>query len=283
MKIALNPHAKLKVSLTLIAIAFCSLAVGQTSEPHFEPLSIDRPDVSNLPTTVLPGQLQFELGAEWAKGPLSKEFYQPNLVFRSGITKKSELRIGFNQLFLDSLNDGVGDNVLFFSIGGKYRFLEEQGARPSIAIQPEFALPFGDGATLHHDYPNYALADYSLILLFNNTLHKQVFINYNAGIFWSRNGRVDYLLSASASFLHTHRLGYFLEAYALVEEQDKFPLSYDGGLMFLAYPRIQFDVYIGNRHVDGERFWFGGAGIGFRIDPKDLGPKDFKSTGIAHP
>lgn len=280
---ALDPKSKLKVSLTLIALAISCLAVAQSPENHFEPLSIDRPDVSNLPTTVLPGQLQFELGTEWAKSALSKEFYQPNLLFRTGINKKSELRIGFNQLILDSLNSGVGDNVLFLSIGGKYRFVEERGTRPSVAIQPEFALPFGDGANLHHDYPNYALADYSLILLFNNTIHRQVFINYNAGVFWSRTGRVDYLLSASTSFLHTHRLGYFLEGYALVEEQNKFPLSFDAGLMFLAYPRVQFDAYFGNRHVDGERFSFGGVGIGFRIDPKDLAPKKFERTGITHP
>ena len=269
--------------LCICAVIGSHYAAGQTSQHDFEPLSIDRPDVSNLPTTVLPNQYQFELGAEFAKGPLSKEFYQPNLMFRTGLNKKSELRIGFNQLLLDSLNDGASDNVLFVSIGGKYRFLEEKGIRPSIAIQPEFALPFGDGVQLHHDYPNYALADYSLIFLFNNTLHKQIFINYNAGIFWSKTGRVDYLVSASTSFLHTHRLGYYVESYALVEEKKSFPLSINGGLMFLLYPRIQFDIYVGNRGVDGERFWFGGGGIGFRIDRGDLAPKDFKDTGIAHP
>ena len=278
----MNPHAKLCIVFACIAMAVGHHAVAQTPEYHFEQLSIDRPDVSNLPTTVLPGQLQFELGTEWARGPLSKEFYQPNMIFRTGINKKSELRIGFNQLLLDSLTDGPSDNVLYLSIGGKYRFVEEDGARPSIAIQPEFALPFGDGAQLHHDYPNYSLADFSLVLLFNNTVHKQVFINYNAGIFWSRNGRIDYLLSASTSFLHTHRVGYFLEGYALVEEAHEFPLSFDGGLMFLLYPRIQFDVYVGNRGVDGERFWFGGAGIGFRIDLRDLSPKTFSETGVAH-
>lgn len=258
------------------------VAISQDAEVRFEPLSIDRPDVSNLPTTVLPRQYQFELGTEWAKGPLSKEFYVPNLVFRTGLTKKSELRIGFNQLKLDSLGNRFDDNVVFVSIGGKYRFVEEDGARPSIAIQPEFSLPFGDGVNIRQDYPNYSLADFSLVMLFNNTVHKQIFINYNAGIFWSKNGRVDYLLSASTSFLHTHRLGYFVEGYSLVEEKSSFPVSFDGGIMFLASPRVQFDVYAGNRGVDGERFWFGGAGIGFRIDPGDMAPKTFGDTGIAH-
>lgn len=254
----------------------------QDPQSHFEPLSIDRPDISNLPTTVHPGHFQFEIGTEWARGPQSKEFYQPNMVFRTGLSKKAELRIGFNQLFLDSLNTGSGDNVLFLSIGGKYRFVEEDGARPSIAIQPEFALPFGDGAQLHHDYPNYSLADYSVVLLFNNTVHKQIFINYNAGFFWSRKGRVDYLLSASTSFLHTHRLGYYLEPYVLVEEEKSFPVSFNAGLMYLLYPRIQVDAYFGNRGIESERFWFGGFGLGFRIDKGDLSRKYFRETGIAH-
>ncbi len=277
---ALKPHAKPVIVLIFSVIASLQTAFGQ--EAHFEPLSIDRPDVSNLPTTVLPRQFQFEIGGEWAKGPTSKEFYVPNMVWRTGLSKKIELRIGFNQFFLDSIKSGTGDEVLFFSIGGKYRFVEEDGARPSIAIQPEFSLPFGDGVNLHRDYPNYSLADYSLILLFNNTLHKQIFINYNAGIFWSGRGRVDYLLSASASFLHTHRLGYYLEGYTFAEEKGELPLSFNAGLMFLYTPRIQFDVYTGNRGVDGSRFWFWGAGIGFRIDRGDMKPKDFHQTGIAH-
>lgn len=276
----MNPHPKLFV--LLLCLVGVIRASGQSDPPHFEPLSIDRPDISNLPTTVLPGQFQFELGTEWAKGPHSKEFYIPNVVLRTGLGKKAELRLGFNQLFLDSLGTGLSDDVLFFSIGGKYRFVEEDGLRPSIAIQPEFSLPFGDGAHIKHDYPNYSLADYSIVLLFNNTLHKQIFINYNAGVFWSRNGRLDYLLSASASFLHTHRLGYYLEPYTLIEEGNQLPISFNVGLMFLITPRIQVDTYFGNRGVAGDRFWFGGFGVGFRIDPGDMKAKNFHKTGIAH-
>jgi hypothetical protein len=275
----LNPHAKLTVILVLLSIAISHHAIAQEEESHFEPLSIDRPDVSNLPTTVLPGQYQFEGGVEWAKGTKSKELYYPNMIFRTGLSKKAELRLGFNRLFLDSLGSRVGDDVLFLSVGAKYRFLDEKGIRPAIAVQPEFSLPFGKGANLHHDYPNYAQADYSVVLLFNNTVHKQVFINYNTGVFWNKNGRIDYLLSASTSFLHTHRLGYYVEAYALIEEQTRFPLSGDAGLMFLLSPRIQLDIYFGNREVDGDRFWFGGAGVGFRVDPRDLRPKDFHADG----
>ncbi len=203
-------------------------------------------------------------------------------MFRTGINRKAELRLGFNQLFLDSLGSGLRDNVLYVSIGGKYRFLEEKNGRPAIAVQTEFSLPFGDGYYIHRDYPNYSLADYSVVFLFNNTLHKQVFLNYNAGVFWSKRGRVDYLLSASASFLHTHRLGYFFEGDTLIETAGSLPLSFDGGLMFLVSPRIQVDCYFGNRGIEEGRFWYYGFGVGFRIDPGDLQRKSFGQQGIIH-
>lgn len=271
---------KTRILLLCVACWLISQHAISQSQP-FENLSIDRPDVSNLPTTVHPGHFQFEIGTEWGRGNHTEEFHTPNFVFRTGINRRSELRIGFDQLFLDSLGAGTSDALMFVSFSGKYRFVEEDGLRPAIAIQPEFSLPFGDGSYVHRNRSNYSLADFSIIFLFNNTLHEQVFINYNAGVFWSRNDRVDWLLSASASFLHTHRIGYFLEAYTLVEDTN-LPFSFDGGIMFLAAPRLQFDIYVGHRTFDDDDAWFAGAGIGFRLDRGDLAKKTFQEIGIHH-
>ena len=54
-----------------------SVLFGQDPE-RFEFLSIDRPDVSNLPTTVRPGHLQFEVGLEFGKNDFFKEYTLPN-------------------------------------------------------------------------------------------------------------------------------------------------------------------------------------------------------------
>lgn len=253
---------------------------GQTSEP-FESLSIDRPDVSNLPTTIRPGHYQFELGSERGHGKSLREFHLPNMVFRTGLNRKSELRIGYDYIKLDSLGNGDNDGLMLGTIGGKYRFVEEQGSRPSVALQGEFALPFGSGADFNYNHVDYGLAAWSLLLLLNNTVHEQVFINYNAGAFWSRVDHLDFLLSVSASFLHTHRLGYFLEVYSLID-LDHAPVSFDGGLMFLVSPRFQVDVYGGQRAFETERLWFYGAGVGFRLDRGDLKRKTFNDIGVHH-
>jgi hypothetical protein len=263
------------------SLLMVALRVFAQSSGTFEPLSIDRPDVSNLPNTVLPGQYQFEMGSERGHGRELQEFHVPNLVFRTGINRKSELRIGFDHLRLDSTANGLHDNVLFLMLGGKYRFIEERGTRPSVALQAEFALPVGSGAGYHYDRDDYNLAAYSFLLLFNNTIHKQIFLNYNAGLFWSQSDLLDWLVSASLSFLHTHRLGYFIEAYSIILD-NKVPVSFDGGLMFLIYPRLQVDVYGGLKVFEVERLWFYGAGIGFRIDRGDLKRRTFQEIGIHH-
>src|SRR5688572_26378834 len=107
-------------------------AYGQ--EKSFEPLSIDRPDVSNLPNTVRPGHYQFEIGSERGHGKNLREFQVPNMVFRTGLNRKSELRVGFDHLRLDSLANGQVDNMLFLMLGAKYRFLDERDRCPSVAL-----------------------------------------------------------------------------------------------------------------------------------------------------
>ena len=268
--------------ILLSAFVISSLkGIAQSSE-SFENLSIDRPDVSNLPVTVRPGHYQFEIGGESYKNDYARESIIPNFLLRTGLNKKSELRIGLNNLRQDSLyNNGI-DKVLFATFSVKYRFVEEKGARPSIAIQPEFALPFGNGKEYHRSHADFAESDYAVFLLFNNSVHKKIFINYNTGVYWNKEGRLDYLASASTSFLHTHRLGYFLEVYTLIEDKKELPLSFDGGVTYLLSPRFQIDTYFGNREDGEDRYWFYGAGVGFRIDPKDLKPKTFKDIGIHH-
>lgn len=270
-----------KRALTALVLALSSTLAAQDSlVKKFEPLSIDRPDVSNLPTTVRPGHFQFEIGDEWGRSGFKRET-TPNFMFRTGINKKMELRIGLIHFHDDSLKQKWNDDVLIPSLSIKYRFVEEKGWRPAIAIQPEVALPFGQGEEVEQLKANFDFVNYSLVLLFNNTLHEKVFLNYNAGTLWTLTGQSKGLLSASASFAHTHRLGYFMEIYSIFNRASS-PISFDGGLMYLLMPRIQLDLYGGNRSVDNARYWFYGMGIGFRIDPDDIKPESFRKTGIHH-
>jgi hypothetical protein len=155
--------------------------------------------------------------------------------------------------------------------------VEERGLIPAFAVQPSMNIDKpGKGAV------GETQISYECVLLFNNTFHRQVFINYNYGWFWKDQSPPRHLASASLSFLHTHRLGYFVEAYSIKTRQEKGPISIDLGLTFLVTPRLQFDFYSGKKWGTAKQYYFFGGGFGFRIDADDLQPRSFKEIGIHH-
>jgi hypothetical protein len=126
----------LKLWLCPLLFLMSTILKSQTIN-SFESLSIDRPDVSNLPTTVRPGHFQFEVGLEFGKNDFVKEYSLPNFLLRTGLGKKLELRLGVSHLQLDSNESVSSDAFVVNSVSFKYRFLEEKGIRPAIALQPE--------------------------------------------------------------------------------------------------------------------------------------------------
>ena len=261
----------------MIAILVAGQASAQTST-EFEWLSIDRPDVSNLPVTVRPGHYQIELGVEYDKNGNSNEWYLPNFMFRTGLGNKTELRLGTYFVRIDSAFGRQNERFSGFSASVKHRIAEEKGWRPSIAIQPEVNYLASRGEATN------ALAEwtYDFLFLFNNTFHRQVFLNYNLGFFWIGSEEKRILVSASLSFLHTHRLGYFIEGYTLRTWEERSNFSFDAGVTYLVAPRFQLDMYAGRRWALSSSFAFVGAGVGFRIDRGDLKAKSFSDIGIHH-
>lgn len=183
--------------------------------------------------------------------------------------------MGVSHYQLDS-SEALSTKTSFVAtISFKYRVVEENGIIPSIAVQPDINFGFAEGQQKNPE------VGYAFILLFNNSLHQKIFINYNAGILIKKEVN-EFLLSASVSFMHTHRLGYFFEIYNLGEQIGLKYLSVDGGITFLVKPRFQLDLYVGTQdHFESDRIFFG-LGAGFRLDKGDLQPKTFKDIGIHH-
>jgi len=268
----------LKTLLQVVLPGVMAAAFGQQARP-FENLSIDRPDISNLPVTVQQGHYQFEIGFEYDKNNDSREYYLPSVLLRTGLGKKTELRLGSTLARVDSTGSvsSASARLSFGSVAVKHRLVEEKGWIPAIGIQPEINITYiqqNDEAKYEHVF--------DLLLLFNNTFHEQVFLNYNLGWFWINSGEHRYLLSASLSFLHTHRLGYFVEAYTLRSPTEHENVSFDGGVTFLVSPRFQLDAYVGKRWAASSSFKYMGLGVGVRFDRGDLAPKSFKDIGIHH-
>jgi hypothetical protein len=223
-----------------------------------------------------------ELGGEASEGDLLRELYLPNFLFRTGINRKAEFRFGITSFSADSFDNQSDEKIMFTSLSVKYRIFDEKNGWPSVAVQPEVVLPFGDNADkIQLTDPNISLMSYSLLMLFNNIVHEKVFVNYNLGALWTNQFNLDYLVSISTSFAHTHKLGYFFEVYSIFNDLYQ-PICFDGGITYLVMPRFQIDIYGGSRAAEGHKYRFYGAGIGFRIDRDDLKKESFKKTGIHH-
>src|SRR5688500_9286177 len=97
-------------------IGVTPLLLKAQNDSSFEFLSIDRPDVSILPTTVRPGHFQFEVGLEFGKNDFVKEYSLPNFLLRTGLGKKLELRLGVSYLQLDSNESASPDAFVVNSV-----------------------------------------------------------------------------------------------------------------------------------------------------------------------
>jgi hypothetical protein len=268
----------LRYLLIIVVLWKVSLGLAQEKLP-FENLSIDRPDISNLPTTVRPGHYQFEIGIEYSNNSQASAFNVPNFLLRTGLGKKTEVRLGASITRLDSSYLNFSHNISSASISIKHRIVEEKRWIPSIGIQPEASVV---RAKVDESGNTTNGLTYNFLVLFNNVFHEQVFLNYNVGWFWFGKNEQRWLLSASLSFQHTHRVGYFIEAYTLRTWEERNNISFDGGITFLVHPRLQLDLYAGKLWALTNAIKYIGTGIGFRLDKGDLKHRSFKDIGIHH-
>jgi hypothetical protein len=270
--------AVLRFAFVFVLWWIVSPAFAQEKLP-FENLSIDRPDISNLPVTVHPGHYQVELGFEYAENKHTSAWNIPNFILRTGLGRKTELRIGTSLTHLDSNFVNLSNRISSGSISIKHRIVEEKGWIPSIGIQPE--LNYIHTKATEQGDPSHDIT-YDLLVLFNNAFHEQIFLNYNIGWIHLTENEQRWLLSASLSFQHTHRLGYFVEAYTIRTWEERRNISYDAGITFLVNPRFQADIYAGKLWTAESSIKYIGVGVGFRLDKGDMKHKTFKEIGIHH-
>ena len=123
---------------------------------------------------------------------------------------------------------------------------------------------------------NFTLMDYSLTVLFNNTLCTKSLFWIIIRILSNQSGNVEYLVSASTSFAHESArlfLGSLFNIWKC-----KFPISVDGGVTYLVHPRVRLIFMEATRDVDETDTGFV-AGYGFRLDQKTSKPESFKKPG----
>jgi len=224
-------------------IFIMAVAVWGAAQTWDEPIQTDRPGMANPPSVVPAGRFQLESGLEsyTVGGTVMRNL--PTLLFRTGIQKDVEFRLGL--AWQDLRDDGPPENrisgIAPAFIGIKWRLMDQRGFLPNAAVAVNLGLP-GTGNSRFRT-PHLAPA---ITLECDQDLSRAWNLNYNLG--WSRAGDTleDSAFWAVAFNLQASRaLSLFIEPYGSIPRHGASITGVDGGAAFLLSPSAQVDVSAG--------------------------------------
>ena len=107
-------------------IFFLAMWMTQTcfSQVGLNELTVDRPGIAESPFTVPRGTYQFEIGFDYFKRAGGELYNLPVGLFRTGISKRSELRVSSRHV-LDRTEVNILRSVSPLSIGVKMHLIKQ--------------------------------------------------------------------------------------------------------------------------------------------------------------
>jgi hypothetical protein len=238
----------------------------------------DRPDVTESTSIVPVAWVQTETGLtlEFLADD-SQTFTAPATLLRFGISDRVEARLAWQgyqdvsvQLDRSPGNGTADDPDVSGAADGeaslKVLLIEQEGARPDVAVLTAASLPIGEEAF------SSGRMDPELKALFSKDFTEQTGLAGNLGIAWptaeeaGREVRVRTLAwSLSLGVDLVERLSGFLEYFAEEPEDQSSSHSLDAGLTYDLSPHVQLDASGGLGLDDDAADWFFGSGLAFRF------------------
>lgn len=246
---------RVAIILYLILQGLVSVAQDQLNE-----LTVDRPGIAEAPFTVAPRTFQLETGIDYYKRTSGEIFFLPVTLFRTGLSKNTELRISVKNI-QDKTSSQKLKGFSPLTVGIKTHIIQEHGWIPETDILVDLIFPLSNSdlqpADLGHD----------VLLLFQNDLSPKTAINYNIGVIWDGFSDEE-LFTASFCFnyLPSDKVGLFIEYFDFLRSQGAKEHGLDGGFTFLLHRMVQADLSAGISSVSGNANHFVSSGISFRIE-----------------
>ena len=244
--------AKIFLLVTSVVLAETAFSQSQLNE-----LTVDRPGIAESPFTVAPGTYQFEIGFDYFKRYKGEIYNLPVGLFRTGLTKKVELRISSRSI-VDKTDGGNLNNVTPLSVGAKMHVIKQNEWIPETDILANVIVPIGtQGKNV----------GYEMLLLFQHDFYPNTAINYNVGYLWDNNRSISiFTASFCFNYLPTQRIGLFAEYFEFVPDQWPGEQGIDGGMTYLVGPKLQLDLSAGISRLDHQNNLFVSSGLSFRIN-----------------
>lgn len=229
------------------------------------PLVTDRPDFTESAEAVPGGRFQLESGVtfETVRDEGTTATFG-ELLFRVGLGKSAELRLGVNSFALSCKGEDCVYGFEDSYVGAKLAFLANEGARPGLALLIGTSLPTGApdiGGDPLQPHATLALAwDLSPV----------VAMGINAGYTYGFTGvqRINELAgSLSFGFGLSDVVGVYAEYFGFYPLIEGTPTSHfgNGGATFTLTDDFQLDVRAGGGAAGGTPAFFAGAGFALRI------------------
>jgi hypothetical protein len=233
---------------SLVAVcAVAAITVSVATAGESARIQTDRPSVSNSTSTVPPGALQLESGAEYSRtsvgGSPPERKLTLDVTLRAGLTERIEIRLEGEPLVVTrGQQDDTGNGDL--SLQGKYRFFDgrEGSWWPSLGILPFVKFPIA------HAPNGTNLPDFGLIGLASFTLPWGLGLDANAGVGGLGQRPGGYLVQGVASAALARDIGERWSTYVEVffasaaERGSRESVGFDAGAQFFLTPRVVLDA-----------------------------------------
>jgi len=227
----------------ILFITCCILACLRVVPAHGQDtvVTFDQPGYSTAPFTVPRQSVQFEFGTSYNKITGWNETVFPSLMIRIPVLKKAEVRLTLNyepQSNIFILDD-VANNHDPVALGFKYKFADQQGWKPSLAIAANAFYPF---QILNQFSASELNADAWLIA--HNFIGDRHELFYTAG-YIRGNTRLKDILSWTFcyNYMITKNVGAFVEYFGFQYfNSGRHEFGFDAGATYEFGRRFQLDV-----------------------------------------
>lgn len=242
LHLANNANISIKKSSLIVILCLVRMLSFAQTDIGF---SADRPGEATGPDVMPLRKVQWETGVGWSRHFDTDKYTINSTLFRYGLTRFAELRIGIDLLHnrTPNLRDYT-TGLSALAIGTKARVLNGHRAMPTVAILAELQCPHIGSSQFTPDH----LAP-SLYLLFNNDIFDWLGIGYSVGSEWDGSVPVPIaFLAVTLSFSPIDNLGLFIESYNRFSQypnqflESKREHSIDFGVTWMVHPRVQIDV-----------------------------------------
>jgi len=252
--------------LPLTPFVCICLTSGQANE-----LITDRPDQTESSSTVEKGAVQVETGLVFSRhvveffntGPTEKTNDYASTLIRVGLLENVELRLITAYTTYDP---GTPDKAKIsglqpLSVGAKFRFTEEKGPWPEIAVLGHLTLPWiGEKDFV----PDFVAPDFRFSL--SHTLSPRFSLGYNLGMYWDGfDARGNFIYTVAVGFSVVGPISVFAELFGEAPERLPWQHHVDFGCTILLTPDLQLDTSYGLPLSSGSNDRFFSAGLSFRF------------------